>query len=201
MVFSNRYQLREPSRVLDLGHERTCLSTCKPLGVWKERRRGSRAGHQSQWGAPCIYDIAQVTCKYVSSSRAVSSPCPNPRRRMPRLPPSLARRAHAIDPCLSRLLPACRDLNSARNELRWLHEHASAIAKTSRPRFAGLSASLPQWQRRILQTLVVERATGKPLQYILGNQPFGDLDILCKPGVLIPRSTPLLPNYTLHTAY
>lgn len=27
----------------------------------------------------------------------------------------------------------------------------------------------------------------EPLQYILGNQPFGKLDLICKPGVLIPR--------------
>ena len=28
---------------------------------------------------------------------------------------------------------------------------------------------------------------GEPLQYIIGNQPFGELSILCKPNVLIPR--------------
>jgi methylase of polypeptide subunit release factors len=31
------------------------------------------------------------------------------------------------------------------------------------------------------------RSRGYPLQYILGDQPFGDLEILCKKGVLIPR--------------
>ncbi|KAI5280516.1 hypothetical protein KEM54_003672 [Ascosphaera aggregata] len=36
--------------------------------------------------------------------------------------------------------------------------------------------------------MVRQRAVGKPLQYILGNQPFGQLDILCREGVLIPRS-------------
>lgn len=40
--------------------------------------------------------------------------------------------------------------------------------------------------------LVKKRARGVPLQYILGSQPFGDLDILCRKGVLIPRyDTPL----------
>lgn len=33
----------------------------------------------------------------------------------------------------------------------------------------------------------MQRGRGKPLQYILGNQPFGGLQILCKKGVLIPR--------------
>lgn len=32
-----------------------------------------------------------------------------------------------------------------------------------------------------------EREKQVPLQYILGNQPFGKLDLLCKPNVLIPR--------------
>lgn len=32
-----------------------------------------------------------------------------------------------------------------------------------------------------------DRASYMPLQYILGNQPFANLNILCKEGVLIPR--------------
>lgn len=32
-----------------------------------------------------------------------------------------------------------------------------------------------------------KRSTLVPLQYILGNQPFGKLDLKCNPGVLIPR--------------
>ena len=35
--------------------------------------------------------------------------------------------------------------------------------------------------------LVARRGAGEPLQYVLGSQPFGDLDILCEKGVLIPR--------------
>lgn len=35
--------------------------------------------------------------------------------------------------------------------------------------------------------MVRQRERGMPLQYILGSEPFGDLDILCRPGVLIPR--------------
>lgn len=31
------------------------------------------------------------------------------------------------------------------------------------------------------------RSNLEPLQYIIGNQPFGNLDLACKPGVLIPR--------------
>ncbi|EPQ57293.1 S-adenosyl-L-methionine-dependent methyltransferase [Gloeophyllum trabeum ATCC 11539] len=38
-----------------------------------------------------------------------------------------------------------------------------------------------------LDAMVVRRARGEPLQYILGTQPFGSLDILTRPPVLIPR--------------
>lgn len=34
---------------------------------------------------------------------------------------------------------------------------------------------------------VVRRSRHEPLQYILGSQPFGPLDISCRKGVLIPR--------------
>lgn len=35
--------------------------------------------------------------------------------------------------------------------------------------------------------LARRRARGEPLQYLLGSQPFGELDIKCGKGVLIPR--------------
>ncbi|CAI7629090.1 unnamed protein product [Penicillium glandicola] len=42
------------------------------------------------------------------------------------------------------------------------------------------------------------RSRGYPLQYILGDQPFGDLEILCRRGVLIPR--PETESYTYQAA-
>ena len=94
---------------------------------------------------------------------------------MPRLPPALLQRAHAINPLLPRLLRACRDLDSAESELRWLREHAV--------RCRGVARRWPE----VLKQLCVERAKGKPLQYILGLEFFGELEIACRPGVLIPR--------------
>ncbi|ODV87943.1 hypothetical protein CANARDRAFT_192857 [[Candida] arabinofermentans NRRL YB-2248] len=35
---------------------------------------------------------------------------------------------------------------------------------------------------------VIQRSNYKPLQYILGTQPFGNLELNCKEGVLIPRN-------------
>ena len=99
---------------------------------------------------------------------------------MPRLPTRLLRQARQIDSSLPLLLRACRDLRPARNELRWLREHVAAL-----PRLQS------EWQRRrALLSLCRERSTGIPLQYILGSQPFGGLEILCEPGVLIPRWVP-----------
>lgn len=88
---------------------------------------------------------------------------------MPRISPSVLRYAHSISPDLARLLPVCRELSSARNELRWLQAHAESAPNNS------------------LSSLVARRARGEPLQYILGSEYFGELEILCRPGVLIPR--------------
>lgn len=43
-------------------------------------------------------------------------------------------------------------------------------------------------RRELLRTLVQNRAKGAPLQYGLGTEYFGDLEIEVRPGVLIPRS-------------
>lgn len=42
-------------------------------------------------------------------------------------------------------------------------------------------------QIALLTRLCRRRGIGVPLQYVLGSQPFGNLDIKCRPGVLIPR--------------
>ncbi|KAF1844809.1 S-adenosyl-L-methionine-dependent methyltransferase [Cucurbitaria berberidis CBS 394.84] len=101
---------------------------------------------------------------------------------MPRITTSLLRKARTIDPFLPALLGPCRDLYAAQNELRWLHEHVEKVAKARRAKGDTLA------EEALLRQLVVERASGKPLQYILGTEYFGDLEIRCRPGVLIPRS-------------
>ncbi|EER29017.1 hypothetical protein D8B26_000759 [Coccidioides posadasii str. Silveira] len=109
---------------------------------------------------------------------------------MPRLASTLLRRAYASDPLLLLLLRECRDLDSARNELRWLREHVHSLSKAN--------ACNDAWRQRQLKSMVRDRARGMPLQYILGDQPFGELDILCRKGVLIPR--PETESYTFRTA-
>ncbi|KAI1195124.1 S-adenosyl-L-methionine-dependent methyltransferase [Nemania serpens] len=181
---------------------------------------------------------------------------------MPRLPPSLFRRAAAMSPHLATLLPACRTVASARSELRWIREHVLASASRSgdasrscgsgtgfgfrtrtrtRPpspppsplrgeetsarrgrrgeRVLGQGSRLRSGERMKTKTktkkrtrarakaktwmksvpepdaredrvarLVARRGAGEPLQYVLGTQPFADLEMECERGVLIPRA-------------
>lgn len=99
---------------------------------------------------------------------------------MPRIPPTLLRRARHINRLLPPLLPVCRDLSSSQNELRWLGEHAAEVACRHGKQATGD-------EKRLLQQYVTRRAQGEPLQYILGTEFFGELEIACRPGVLIPR--------------
>ncbi|KAH8689717.1 putative RNA methyltransferase [Talaromyces proteolyticus] len=116
---------------------------------------------------------------------------------MPRLPTSLVLQAYRENPLLPILLKECRTLQYARNELRWLRESAIARCGLQKRPFTlnrGHDSSI--WRRKLKQ-MCAHRGKGKPLQYILGNQPFGDLEILCEKGVLIPRTETEL--YTFHT--
>ncbi|KAK3685842.1 S-adenosyl-L-methionine-dependent methyltransferase [Podospora appendiculata] len=122
---------------------------------------------------------------------------------MPRLPPSFFWQARDISPLAASLLKTCRDLPSALNELRWLREHATAaVLARNNEKKAPSSASCSSSQRHnghvFLQKFCARRARGEPLQYILGSQPFGDLDIQCRHGVLIPR--PETEAYTMRLA-
>ena len=100
---------------------------------------------------------------------------------MPRISPRTLRKALSINPHLARLLPVCRDLRSAQNELRWLSERADELKAQKQQSDVVVVGPTG------LSRLVALRAKGTPLQYILGSEWFGDLEIKCKPGVLIPR--------------
>lgn len=95
---------------------------------------------------------------------------------MPRINPKDFLRARAINDALLSLLPVCRDLTSAQNELRWMRQHAINVSRRARVD-----------QKDVLRSYVARRIQGEPLQYILGSEYFGELEIKCRPGVLIPR--------------
>ena len=101
---------------------------------------------------------------------------------MPRLNSCLLRQAYRENPLLPFLLRSCRDLPSSRNELRWLHEYVQ-----SKEHGSYKTVSAARRRRARLRSLCIQRGKGKPLQYIIGTQPFGNLEIICKPAVLIPR--------------
>lgn len=85
---------------------------------------------------------------------------------MPRISPKLVKQALRDSPLLIPLLRANPNLEQAKLELRWI--------KSELPRSQWLDA-------------IRRRSKLEPLQYILGSQPFGALDILCRRNVLIPR--------------
>ncbi|KAL7415442.1 S-adenosyl-L-methionine-dependent methyltransferase [Mrakia frigida] len=79
------------------------------------------------------------------------------------------------------LLPVNEGIEEdARRELRWMSEEIQRIVD-----LGGTMQEIHQEKR--LEEMVRERAGGKPLQYVLGNQPFGSLLINVRPPILIPR--------------
>ncbi|KAF7538561.1 hypothetical protein G7054_g2775 [Neopestalotiopsis clavispora] len=129
---------------------------------------------------------------------------------MPRLSPALLRRAHRISPHLRTLLPACRDIESAQHELRWIREHVSSSTPSALPTSSSLDGAsgfnnqnarqintAPKHEAEVAR-LCARRGRGEPLQYVLGTQPFGPLEIRCAPGVLVPR--PETEAYTMYLA-
>ncbi|RCK62814.1 Mitochondrial N(5)-glutamine methyltransferase MTQ1 [Candida viswanathii] len=85
---------------------------------------------------------------------------------MPRITAKLIRQARKISPLLPPLLPANRTIERASLELKWIKDELPSY----------------EWADAVLQ-----RQKLVPLQYILKSQPFGELSIICKKGVLIPR--------------
>jgi methylase of polypeptide subunit release factors len=81
------------------------------------------------------------------------------------------------NPLLPLVLRECRNLRSARLELKWLEEHAGETARRKK-----LNSS-----EHLLRQYCLARSRGIPLQYILGTEFFGELELECRPGVLIPR--------------
>ncbi|KAF9892209.1 hypothetical protein FE257_002615 [Aspergillus nanangensis] len=53
-------------------------------------------------------------------------------------------------------------------------------------------------QNKLLRSMCRARSRGVPLQYIIGDQPFGDLQILCRRNVLIPRAE--TESFTVHAS-
>ncbi len=75
---------------------------------------------------------------------------------------------------------------------------ADAMARRRAYLFAHPEEVLPQPVRARFEHLLERRLASEPLQYILGNAPFRHLDLVVRPGVLIPRSeTEVLVEHAL----
>ncbi|CAK7891643.1 mitochondrial MRF1 N(5)-glutamine methyltransferase Mtq1p [[Candida] anglica] len=83
-----------------------------------------------------------------------------------RISPRLIREARNHSPLLPYLLRANRNIERAAQELKWIQNELAPS----------------QWKNAVIM-----RHNLHPLQYILGSQPFGSLDIKCRENVLIPR--------------
>ncbi|KAL4981282.1 S-adenosyl-L-methionine-dependent methyltransferase [Aspergillus falconensis] len=116
---------------------------------------------------------------------------------MPRLATRAILEAYKRNPLLPLILRECRTLNSAVNELRWLRERAQRVVSLKPMDGRNGGEQAPFGWRRLLKSMCMARSRGVPLQYILGDQPFGELDIKCTKGVLIPRhETEAITFYT-----
>ncbi|KAK4521440.1 60S ribosomal protein L37B [Mucor velutinosus] len=87
---------------------------------------------------------------------------------------------------IQRLLPACDgDAAHAKRQLEWLKEKVALDVSGNSSKSI---YSLSQQEQAQLDAYITQRTEEhKPLQYILGTQPFCELDIVTRPPTLIPR--------------
>ena len=79
----------------------------------------------------------------------------------------------------------------------WLLQHATGLKRIEL--YTNYKLPLEPSELAIMHEDIKRRAKGEPLQYIIGETSFRQLDIWCEPGVLIPRpETELLVDYVLN---
>ena len=80
-----------------------------------------------------------------------------------------------------RLLASTADRLASEREAQWIVEHVEHVeAEDAAP-------MTPDERTRQVEGLVTRRASGEPLQYVLGSWPFRSLELSVDPRVLIPR--------------
>ncbi|QLG72538.1 hypothetical protein HG535_0D02460 [Zygotorulaspora mrakii] len=96
---------------------------------------------------------------------------------MPRISPSSVRACNRVNRFLRLLLPACRTVERSNLEFKWISNELSSLEHLNTNRKL----------REAIYNACLQRFRYLPLQYILGSQPFGSLELVCRKGVLIPR--------------
>lgn len=149
---------------------------CCKCGCAGAKRVGSEASMDDNTQTPHLNDF-HTRVHQAGETRTHSLPQGSIASSMPRIRPRDIWKARETSKTLLSLLPVCRDIASARNELRWLRQHAIAVSQQTEHHNPG----------GLLRNLIIRRAHGEPLQYVLGSEFFGGLEIRVRAGVLIPR--------------
>ena len=97
--------------------------------------------------------------------------------------PSSMSSSHLYHEAVDKLLQA--GIVNARQEVLWILKEAIGITPLRLHTYSENPLDPEKYQRAV--ALIERRASREPLQYVLGSREFYGLDLVVKPGVLIPR--------------
>ncbi|MBE6468863.1 MAG: peptide chain release factor N(5)-glutamine methyltransferase [Coriobacteriaceae bacterium] len=90
-----------------------------------------------------------------------------------------------------------KGVDRARHEAAWMLSSVTGLSRMEL--FLALDRPLSKPELDRMHGCVVRRAKGEPLQYITGDTQFRTINVICEPGVLIPRpETELLVEEVLN---
>jgi len=102
--------------------------------------------------------------------------------------PSSMSSSHLYHESVDKLIQS--GIANARQEVLWILEEALGITPLRLHAYSEEPIDPEKYQRAV--ALIERRASREPLQYVLGSQEFCGLDLVVKPGVLIPRPESVL---------
>ena len=99
----------------------------------------------------------------------------------------MANETWTIRRCLDWTRDYLKDRGDARPRLsaEWLLSGVTGLSRTEI--YVNFDKPMSSEELAAMHTAVVRRAKGEPLQYIIGETSFRTIDVMCEPGVLIPR--------------
>lgn len=99
----------------------------------------------------------------------------------------MANETWTIRRCLDWTRDYLKDRGDERPRLsaEWLLSGVTGLSRTEI--YVNFDKPMSGEELAAMHTAVVRRAKGEPLQYIIGETSFRTIDVMCEPGVLIPR--------------
>lgn len=99
----------------------------------------------------------------------------------------MANETWTIRRCLDWTRDYLKDRGDERPRLsaEWLLSGVTGLSRTEI--YVNSDKPMSSEELAAMHTAVVRRAKGEPLQYIIGETSFRTIDVMCEPGVLIPR--------------